>query len=153
MASAYDFPVDIPPAAAGAAAAMVGAVRRLNRRLRHARASHGVSPSKLAVLGHLLRDGPMIATDLAALDGVQPQSLTRMIAALEERGLIRRGPVEQDRRQIRIALTDAGQRLLAEDSRRQEEWLARAMQAALDEAETAALRSAARLIERLAEVA
>ncbi len=140
----------MPDSADDAAATLIQAVKRLARRLRRERAAHGVSPSKLTVLGHLLRDGPMTATDLAARDRIQPQSLTRIIAALEERGLIGRQQDEADRRQIRIALTEAGRALLAEDSRRQAEWLARAIGATLDPAERALLRAAAPLLERLA---
>ncbi len=134
------------------AAALIASVKRLARRLRRERAAHGVSPSKMTVLGHLDRGGPMTATDLATRDRVQPQSLTRMIAALEERGLISRAQDEADRRQIHIALTQAGRALLAEDARRQEEWLAHAVAAALDEPERAMLRAAAPLLERLAAV-
>ncbi len=134
------------------ASELLAGVKRLARRLRRERAAHGVSPSKLTVLGHLDRGGPMTATDLAARDRIQPQSLTRMIAALEEQGLIHRTPDMADRRQIRIALTQAGQALLAEDARRQEEWLAHAVAAALDAPDRAVLRAAALLLERLAAV-
>jgi DNA-binding MarR family transcriptional regulator len=109
-------------------------VNRLSRRLRGERAPHGVSSSKLNVLGHLLRAGPMTATDLAALEHVQPQSLTRILLGLEERGLIEREKAEIDRRQVRIEISQHGRDLLAQDSRRQDVWLTKAMSETLTEA-------------------
>ena len=126
-------------------------VKRLVRRLRRERADHGVSSSKLNVLGHLVRNGPMTATDLAALDRIQPQSLTRMLAALEERGLIQREQVQADRRQVQIRITGLGKTLLDRDAKRQEEWLSRVMTESLSEHELALLCDAARLLDRLVE--
>jgi DNA-binding MarR family transcriptional regulator len=127
-------------------------VKRLSRRLRGERAPHGVSSSKLNVLGHLLRAGPMTATDLAALEHVQPQSLTRILLGLEERGLIEREKAEIDRRQVRIEISQRGRDLLAQDSRRQDVWLTQAMAETLTEAERDILAVAARLIDRLSEI-
>ncbi len=127
-------------------------VKRLTRRLRGERAHHGVSSSKLNVLGHLLRAGPMTATDLAALEHVQPQSLTRLLLGLEERGLIEREQAETDRRQVRIEISQQGRDLLAQDSHRQDVWLTQAMAETLTEAERDILAVAARLIERLSDI-
>ena len=122
----------------------------LARRLRRARADHGVSPSKIAFLNQLQQDGALTASDLAQRARIQPQSLTRMIAKLEDRGLISRTPDTIDRRQIRIAITAAGAALLAEDRRRQLAWLAAVMDSHLAPREQAALLAAAPLLDRLA---
>ena len=54
---------------------------RLQRQLRTLRADHGVSPSKLVILGHLHRaSAPLTAADLARMERLQPQTLTRAIA-------------------------------------------------------------------------
>jgi DNA-binding MarR family transcriptional regulator len=126
-------------------------VKRLVRRLRRERLDHGVSSSKLNVLGHLVRNGPMTATDLAALDRIQPQSLTRMLAMLEERGLIQREPVQTDRRQVQIMITGSGKALLDRDAKRQEAWLSQVMTETLTEHDLVLLCDAARLLDRLAE--
>ncbi len=141
------------PRARQTAALVTDSVKRLTRRLRQARADHGVSSSKLNVLGHLVRSGPITATDLAALDRIQPQSLTRMLATLEERGLIQREQAQTDRRQMRIMITPAGRTLLAQDSRLQVAWLSRSMTALLDASEMELLCAAAPLLDRLAAVA
>ncbi|QNQ09980.1 MarR family winged helix-turn-helix transcriptional regulator [Sphingomonas alpina] len=122
------------------------------RRMRSLRVDHGVSAAKLSVLGRLLRaDGPLTATDLAALERLQPQSLTRIIADLDELGFITRRQGERDRRQIEIEITAAGSELIRRDAHRQNLWLAQAMTERLTPAERAMLRLAAELLDRLAE--
>jgi DNA-binding MarR family transcriptional regulator len=141
-----------PDAATRQAATIVRrSAKRLARRLRAERAEHGVSSSKLSVLGHLLRRGAMTATELAALEHVQPQSLTRLLVGLEERGLILREQVETDRRQVRIEITQQGRDLMAHDSRRQDVWLSRVMADQLTEVERDLLTVAARLLDRLSD--
>jgi len=123
----------------------------LSRRLRAMRVDHGVSASKLSVLGLLERaSGPLTASELADLDGLQPQSLTRIIADLEESGLILRRQGESDRRQVLIEITKKGHDLLAVDARRQNGWLAEAMVTTLTPTEQRMLRIAAELLDRLA---
>jgi DNA-binding MarR family transcriptional regulator len=122
----------------------------LSRRLRAMRVDHGVSASKLSVLGLLERaSGPLTASELADRDGLQPQSLTRIIADLEESGLIRRRQAENDRRQVLIEITKKGHDLLAVDARRQNSWLANAMVTMLTPTEQRMLRIAAELLDRL----
>jgi DNA-binding MarR family transcriptional regulator len=126
-------------------------VTRMARRLRGLRADHGVSGAKLAILGWLFRAGtPMTATDIARLERLQPQSLTRIIAELDEQGLIRRMQDETDRRQILIEITQAGRDLLVLDAYHQDQWLAKAMAAKLTKAEREILCIAAELLEKLA---
>jgi DNA-binding MarR family transcriptional regulator len=126
-------------------------VTHLARRLRGLRSDHGISGSKLAILGWLFRAGTsMTATDLARLERLQPQSLTRIIAELDEQGLIRRTPAAADRRQILIEITQAGQELLIIDAYRQTHWLMEAMAAKMTKAEREILAIAADLLDKLA---
>ena len=92
----------------------------------------------------------MTATDLARLERLQPQSLTRIIAELDEQGLIRRTTAEQDRRQILIEITEAGRELLVVDAYRQNQWLMETMAAQLTKAEREILAVAADLLDKLA---
>jgi len=126
-------------------------VTHLARRLRGLRSDHGISGSKLAILGWLFRAGtPMTATDLARLERLQPQSLTRIIAELDEQGLIRRTPDEIDRRQVLIEITQTGRELLVVDAYRQNQWLMETMAARLTKAEREVLSIAANLLDSLA---
>ncbi len=133
-----------------------GMVRRaladFARRMRSLRADHGVSATRLSVLGRLYRAGrAMTATELATLERLQPQSLTRVIADLEERALIRREPNASDRRQLDIMLTPAGIELLWHDASAQDQWLADAMATQLTPAERCLLMLAAELLDRIAD--
>lgn len=122
----------------------------LSRRLRAKRAPHGVSGSKLSILGWLARAGrSLTASRLAELERLQPQSLTRIVAELDRAGLIRRRQDETDRRQLLIEITAKGYDLLAGDARRQNEWLAEAMSRKLTRAERDILLIAARLLDEL----
>jgi DNA-binding MarR family transcriptional regulator len=127
------------------------AVLRLAVRLRAERGEAQLPPSMTSVLGHLYRRGPLSAGELAAADRVQPQSLTRTLAGLQERGLVTRKPAESDRRRVLIGLTEAGMRRLEAEMRTRDRWLAAAMQDTLSDTEQELLRLAAPLLERLAE--
>jgi DNA-binding MarR family transcriptional regulator len=93
---------------------------------------------------------PMTATDLARLERLQPQSLTRIIAELDEQGLIRRTPDAADGRQLLIEITQAGKDLLVVDAYRQNQWLMEAMAAKMTRAEREILAIAADLLDKLA---
>ncbi|WP_064742487.1 MarR family winged helix-turn-helix transcriptional regulator [Azospirillum sp. B4] len=123
----------------------------LSRRLLTERPVEGMSTTKLGVLGKLHREGTATATALAAYLRVQPQSLTRLLADLEEHGHITRGPDAQDRRQVRIEITDAGRHALFGDVHGRRTALARAMLATLTPTERELLRLAAGLMDRLAD--
>lgn len=122
----------------------------LGRRLRAARPPGSVSLSAIAVLAALWRLGPVPAVRLAAEEQLQPQSLTRLIAALERDGLISRTPSEADRRVILIDLTREGADVLAADMRVRRDWLDQAMRAVLADDERDILFKASRVMLKLA---
>jgi len=144
-----------PPAQTPAVLELSAAVRRsvasLARRLRRERLEHGVSLAKLSVLGRLLRVGPTSAADLARRERIQPQSLTRLIAELEQGGLIKRRGDETDGRRVLIELTWGGKEVLLRDVRQRDVWLALAISTELSGTEQELLRLAAQLLERLAD--
>jgi DNA-binding MarR family transcriptional regulator len=123
-------------------------VMRLSRRLRAEGANNGLSLSQLAALSTLDRHGPMTPGALADHERVQPPSITRILATLEDRGLVARRPHATDRRQQVIDLTDEGMALVAENRRRRDAWLSRQLQQISPE-ELATLRAAIPVLERL----
>jgi len=123
---------------------------RLARRLRAERLDEGLTPTQLAVLGSLDRHGPMTLGELAAHEKVQPPSMTRTTAILEERGLLTRVTEAVDRRQLRIAISTAGLALLREDRKRRDAWLAGRFEQ-LTSDERALLHQVAPLLDRLAQ--
>jgi DNA-binding MarR family transcriptional regulator len=122
---------------------------RLARRLRRERGEAGLSSAKLSVLAVLHRGGEMTARQIADLERLQPQSLTRTLQALEADGLVRRRPDPDDRRRARLAITERGVDALAFDMALRDAWLAAALDQ-LTPAERGVLALAAELMERIA---
>ena len=128
------------------------AVATLSRRLRAERSADSMSLTKLSLLGQLYRHGSISAAELAGLERVQPQSLTRVLAELLEEGLISRRVDAADGRRLLLDITGEGRAVLTRDMQQRDAWLARAMYQELSATERELLRLAAQLLERLADV-
>jgi DNA-binding MarR family transcriptional regulator len=130
-------------------------VSRLARRLRVERLGLGgpetaLSDIQLAALAALERKGPMTPGELAEHEKVQPPSMTRVIAVLEERGLVLREPHLTDRRQVILTVTQDGRDLVQRVRRRREAWLAQRLQELTPE-ERQILRQAAPILEKISQ--
>jgi DNA-binding MarR family transcriptional regulator len=125
-----------------------GALGRASRLLRES-ASGGLTPTQLAVLGGLLRDGPRQLTELAAAERINPTLLSRVVGRLEDDGLVQRAASEQDRRAYLVTITDQGKQLTEGVRRDRCRALAEHV-AELDPAEAAALFAAVPALESLA---
>ena len=88
---------------------------------------------------------------MAAALHVQPQSLTRTLAALQADGYVTRRRDEADGRQHRIELTQSGFEAMARDVGHRDAWLRERMATELNETEREVLRLAATLLDRLAD--
>jgi DNA-binding MarR family transcriptional regulator len=121
----------------------------LGRRVRAERPPGSLSLSGLGILGSLNRNGPLAATRLAIEERLQPQSLTRLVADLERLQLISRKRSERDRRELIIAITAKGRRVLREDIEARRTWLEMAMAAALTPGEREVILSAATIMLKL----
>ena len=140
---------------AGLATAMRISITRLARRLRVERLGLGgseaiLSDIQLAALAALERHDAMTPGELAEHEKVQPPSMTRVIAVLEERGLVRRAAHPTDRRQVILTVTQQGRDLVQLVHRRREAWLAQRMQELTPE-ERATLLAAAPILEKLSQ--
>ena len=124
---------------------------RLARRIRHQPVEESLSPTEMGVLGTLARCGQATPGELARREHVQPPSMTRIVAMLEEKGLVRREPHPDDRRQVVVSSTEQAEAILAESRRRRNAWLAE-LASGLDEDEWAALRAAAPVLYKLAHL-
>lgn len=100
-------------------------VMRLARRMRVERPDDALTPSQLAVLGTLVRSGPLTPRELADAERVKPPSMTRMLASLEAEGLVTRQPHPDDGRQVLVTLTDAAQARIRDSRERKNAWLSR----------------------------
>ncbi|HKS43956.1 MAG TPA: MarR family transcriptional regulator [Amycolatopsis sp.] len=127
-------------------------VGRLNWRMRAERDRGGPSPLVLSVLSRLYRAGTHTPKALAEAEKIQPQSLTRVLAALDRDGLISRGRDPEDGRQVLVDITDRGLQTLRAYSEQRERWLAAAMAETLTETEQDLLGMAAKLMMRVADL-
>lgn len=64
--------------------------------------------NQFLIIKRLARLGPMSATELARAVELDGGAMTRQLDQLEKKGYLRRCPHEQDRRALRIELTEAG---------------------------------------------
>jgi DNA-binding MarR family transcriptional regulator len=88
-------------------------LQRLTRRLRRAQAERlaplGLTPAQERALRMITRsEEPPRMSELADHLGIAPRSVTTVIDALEEAGLVRREIDPRNRRAIRLHLTDRG---------------------------------------------
>jgi DNA-binding MarR family transcriptional regulator len=135
---------------AGLAALLRVSVAQLARRLRSERdPANELSTGQLSVLHALLRNGECSITELAALERVQPPSMTRTVSCLEEAGFAVRRPHATDGRQVVITLSARGRQTLEADRRRRDAWLAHRLRELTPE-ERAVLRRAVPILEKLA---
>ena len=140
---------------AGLATALRISVSRLARRLRAQRTTSGMteavlSETQLAALSALEKHQAMTPGELAEHEKVQPPSMTRVIAVLEQRSLVMRAPHATDKRQVVLTVTDQGRNLVHQSRRVREAWLAKRLRE-LTPDEQAKLRAAAPILEKLSQ--
>jgi DNA-binding MarR family transcriptional regulator len=126
-------------------------VMRLRRRLANERDPHNdLSIPVMAVLGALFRRGELTVGELAALERVQPPTMTRKVNFLEEGGYLTRRPHDSDGRVVVVTLTDRGRDTVLADRRRRDEWLSRQLRDLTPE-QREVLRAAAPILRDLSE--
>jgi DNA-binding MarR family transcriptional regulator len=106
------------------------AIAKVNRRLRQTR--------------------PLGELTVAQAERVQPPTMTRIVARLEEHGLVQRTPHPTDGRQVILAPSAEGRAVLDEYQRVRDEWLANRL-AGLTPEERKALQRAAEILTRIAK--
>jgi DNA-binding MarR family transcriptional regulator len=126
------------------------ALLRLTRLVRNQRVDMSVTLTQLSAMGTLRKSGPMSAGELAACERVQPPSMTKVLANLEERGLVRREVHPTDRRQAVIDITPSGEELLDSERRSRDEWLSKQL-ATLSAEDRALVQRVIPIMEKLAE--
>ena len=99
------------------------AVARLSRQLRQQGASD-ITPSQLSALATIENHGPITLGALAGHERVQPPTMTRVVAALEEAGLVSREIDASDRRIARVQVTAEGHRFIERSRRKRNAWIA-----------------------------
>jgi DNA-binding MarR family transcriptional regulator len=126
------------------------AINRVNRRLRQTRPIGETTVAQISALQSLESAGALTPRELAEAERVQPPTMTRIVARLEERGLVSRAPHPTDGRQVILSPSAEGRQLIAGYLRSRDEWLAlRLAKLTAEDRET--VQRAAEILTRLAK--
>jgi len=118
--------------------------------LQHGGASDFTS-SQIAVILRLERDGPATVSSLARAEGMRPQSMSAVIAPLEEMGFVAGAADPNDGRKTLMSLTKACKKRIENGRAARQDWLTQAIQQKLSPQEQKKLSSAIHLLAKITE--
>ena len=124
-------------------------IGRLARGLRQAGSQSDLSPSQYEVFGTIARRGDLKLSELAAIEGINPTLLSRIVAKLEADQLVTRTPDAEDRRVAHVVPTAKGRRRYEQIRNARTDAVSLAI-AGLTDAERRALAAALPVLESLA---
>jgi DNA-binding MarR family transcriptional regulator len=124
-------------------------ITRLARRLRR-EAEPGITHSQLSGLATIERHGPMTIGELSGTEQVQPPTMTKIVAALVDGGLVARETDPDDRRMAWLRVTPEGVKLLLRSRKRKEAFLAKQMRS-LEPRQLVVLQEATGILEQIVE--
>lgn len=122
----------------------------LVRRARAAAPTQELSWTEMGVLKRLAKEGPATTANLARTQGMRPQSMRTIVAALEKIGMIERKPHPTDGRQVNLSLTAKGADVQKSAHAARQTWIVQAI-ARLDKHEQETLFAAGEIIKRFVE--
>ncbi len=117
--------------------------------VRQVRVHDRMPANQAAVLGHLDRGGSLSIADLARLEQMKHQSMTRTVHLLEGRDLLELAPHPQDRRQHQAAITAHGRAALAAERSHRAAGIAQSLRTALTEEERETVRRLPEILRKL----
>jgi DNA-binding MarR family transcriptional regulator len=127
------------------------ALGKLKRKLRDQGGRNDLTPSQVSVLLRLEKDGPAAVSTLARAEGMRPQSMSAIVAALLEARLVGGSPDPRDGRQTLISLSRKCERFLKQGRAARQDWLTTTIQKKLTVEEQEKLAAAVDMLARLAE--
>jgi len=121
---------------------------RLSRQLRTLELPHGMTPERLSALSVIDKRGPISVTALAEKEMVRPATMSRMVTALVDEGLVKRADDKTDGRGVLVSTTAKGRRTF---QRAQEQRLAHFAEVldSLSNEQLTAIRNLTGALERL----
>ena len=122
---------------------------QLVRRLREHSPGCELTRSQTVVLGRLDREGAMTTSQLARAEGVRPQSMAAIIAALTTKGLVASRPDASDGRKTLVEPTELARKYFHAGRLAREDWLVAAMNDVLSRDEIDQLAAVITLIKKL----
>lgn len=120
------------------------AALHLLRDLRRVDAAMGIGPAQASALSVLVFGGPRSLGELARAEQVSAPTMSRVVAGLEEAGLVSRRPDPADRRRVILRPTARGRRRMEAGRKRRLDLLAGRLESLAAEE--------VRLLDRAAEV-
>ncbi|MFE3598769.1 MarR family winged helix-turn-helix transcriptional regulator [Streptomyces sp. NPDC059142] len=141
-----------PQRSAATAQRLNDAMKRLRARLRVESGQHatGLTLTQLGVLAGVVREGPVTAARLAALEHVSAQSIAQSLAVLKAAGLIHGEPDPGDGRKKLMSADPAATALVERLLAGRAAFLARAIDQVVAPDEWEDMEKAVELLERLA---
>jgi DNA-binding MarR family transcriptional regulator len=121
---------------------------RLTRQLRTLELPQGMTPERLSALSVIDKKGPISVTALADREMVRPATMSRMVTALVEEGLVKRSDDKTDGRGVLVSVTSKGRRAFQRAQEQRLQHFAEVLESLNDE-QLASMRSLASALERL----
>ncbi len=125
-------------------------VGKLRRKLQEQSSPGDFTPSQIAVVSRLLTS-PATLSELARAEAMRPQSMSAIVAALEQANLITGAPDPTDGRQTVLSVTESARASIEANRAAKNDWLSRAIASHYTDAERAELVRAIDLLARLLE--
>ena len=139
----------------GLARTLAADIRAVYRKLKLRYREHGggndLTPSQASVLLRLEMDSSATVSSLARAEGMRPQSMSAIVAPLQESGLVSGAPDTKDGRQTLMSLTPKCKKWLQEGRDARQDWLATIISQKLSVHEQEKLLAAVELLTRLVE--
>ncbi|MFD3309329.1 MarR family winged helix-turn-helix transcriptional regulator [Streptomyces sp. NPDC058694] len=129
------------------------AMKRLRARLRSESGQHavGLTATQLGVLVSVVREGPVTAARLAALEHVSAQAIAQSLAVLKAAGLVHGEPDPKDGRKKLMSADPSAAELIDRLLNGRSSFLARAIDEVVAPEEREDVEEAIELLERLAD--
>ncbi|WP_375502588.1 MarR family winged helix-turn-helix transcriptional regulator [uncultured Jatrophihabitans sp.] len=86
------------------------ALGRISRTVEREVTTDGLTRTTMSLLGTLARHRTMGMGELAEIEGLNPTMASRLVGKLEDAGLVRRVPHDDDRRAVVVEITTEGTR-------------------------------------------
>lgn len=140
-----------PSRAFAIAAELRATIGKIKRQVAAQGSAAGLTPSEIAVVLRLERNGPATTSGLARAESMRPQSMASVVRSLEKAGFISGTADPTDGRQTLHSLTDTARQWLSEGRAVRQDWLSSAVEARLSAEEQEHLIRAIALLKRLAD--
>ncbi|MFF3706944.1 MarR family winged helix-turn-helix transcriptional regulator [Streptomyces phaeochromogenes] len=142
-----------PAVSAETAQRLQDAMKRLRARLRSESGQHavGLTATQLGVLVSVVREGPVTAARLAALEHVSAQAIAQSLAVLKAAGLVHGEPDPEDGRKKLMSADPSATELIDKLLNGRSSFLARAIDQVVAPDEREDVEKAIELLERLAD--